>query len=107
MTSPLPRLTSAFCSCFVMDTPTCWKAARDSCAALDASSAPAAIWELARFSSSAAEAASAMPEASCPVAAAMRSAACCCLASVLAFLRCASASRVVMAEGFPSEAGIA
>jgi len=43
-----------------------------------------------------------MPEANCPVAAAMRSAACCCLASVLAFLRCASASRVATAGALPS-----
>jgi hypothetical protein len=86
----------------VMETPTCWNAARDSCAALEASSAPVAIWSLARFNSSAADDASAMPEASCPVAAAMRSAACCCLARVLAFLRCASASRAVTADDFPS-----
>ena len=101
-TSPLPVLRSAFCNCRVIETPTCWNAARDSCAALEASSAPAAIWSLARFRSSAADDASAMPEANCPVAAAIRSAACCCLARVLAFLRCASASRAVTADDFPS-----
>ena len=100
-TSPLPVLRSAFCNCRVIETPTCWNAARDSCAALEASSAPAAIWSLARFSSSAADDASAMPEANCPVAAAIRSAACCCLARVLAFLRCASASRAVTADDIP------
>lgn len=78
------------------------KAERDSCAARDASSAPEAIWSLARFSSSAALDASAIPEASWLVAVAIRSAACCCLASVLAFLRYASASRAVTADDFPT-----
>ena len=41
-----------------MATPTCLKAASDSWAAPEASSAPAAIWSEERFSSSAAEAAS-------------------------------------------------
>jgi hypothetical protein len=80
MTSALPCASVAALSWRVMAPPTCVMAASDSCAAPEASSAPVAIWSVARLSSSAADAASLMPLDSWLDALATRSAACCCLA---------------------------
>jgi hypothetical protein len=96
MTSALLCASVAAPSWRVMAPPTCVMAASDSCAAPEASSAPVAIWSVARLSSSAADAASLMPLDSWLDALATRSAACCCLASVRARLRLASASRVMV-----------
>ena len=84
----------AACICWVIADDIAVTAARDCCAAPEASWAPAAMVSDARRNSSDALAASLMPEASSAEAAAMRSAACCCLAMVRARRRRASASRL-------------
>ena len=102
MPSAVPRPSVATFSCRVIAPLTWFNAASDSCAAPAASSAPVAICIAARFSSSAADAASLIPADSSPLALATRSEACCCLASVRARLRCASASRVTFFGMLPA-----